>query len=142
MASLLDASRGTGSQSDPEFILRPGSGPARTSALRERRDASRGAHSTCGLCRCAPHRDLCRVQSKHLPGSSTRRCPEQSQKIVAFAETSAKRVEASSASWMLHAGEGAAERPTGRLWRVRLAFGVAAHPMTDRRYVCSDLDMA
>ena len=31
---------------------------------------------------------------------------------------------------MLRTGESAAQRPAGRLWRVRLAFAVAAHPMT------------
>ena len=45
MASLLDASRGTDFQSDP----RPDSGPARTSALHERRDASRG-HTAPAVC--------------------------------------------------------------------------------------------
>jgi lipopolysaccharide transport system ATP-binding protein len=49
VASLLDASRGTGSQSDPKLILRPDSGPARTSAARERRDASRG-HTAPAVC--------------------------------------------------------------------------------------------
>ena len=43
------AARGAGSQSDPELILRPGSGPARTSAARERRDASRG-HTAPAVC--------------------------------------------------------------------------------------------
>ena len=50
---------------------------------------------------------------------------------MAFAETCAKQVEASSASWMLRTGEGAAQRPAARLWHVRLAFAVAAHLMTD-----------
>ncbi len=40
VANLLEV--GAGSHSDPELILRLGSGPARTSALRQRRDASRG----------------------------------------------------------------------------------------------------
>jgi hypothetical protein len=43
---------------------------------------------------------------------------KRSRKIVSFAETCADcpkgRVEASSASWMLRTGEGAAQRPAGR----------------------------
>jgi hypothetical protein len=31
---------------------------------------------------------------------------------------------------MLRTGEGAAQRPAARPWRVRLAFAVAAHPST------------
>jgi lipopolysaccharide transport system ATP-binding protein len=55
IASLLEV--GTGSLGDPELILRLGSGPARTSATRERRDASRGHAS--GRDRVPLRRDLC-----------------------------------------------------------------------------------
>jgi len=55
VGSLLEV--GTGSQSDPELILRLGSGPARTSASRERRDASRG--HAADRDRAQIRRDLC-----------------------------------------------------------------------------------
>ncbi len=55
VGSLLEV--GTGSQSDPELILRLGfakhplgTGPARTSATRERRDALRGDAADRDLC--------------------------------------------------------------------------------------------
>jgi hypothetical protein len=63
---------GTGSQSDPELILRPGfakhpigTGPARTSALRERRDASRG-HTAPAVCACAHRTETCAESSRSI----------------------------------------------------------------------------
>jgi lipopolysaccharide transport system ATP-binding protein len=68
VASLLDASRGTGFH--PELILRLGSGPARTSAARERRDALRG-HTAPAVCAGVHRAEIDR----------------QFDEIVAFAET-------------------------------------------------------